>query len=265
MTVSSEPANYFAPRQKLQACLVTGALRFTGRGAGNYFSLLLERKRFGSRLFVPRRLLDGRRCATARRHLVASLDGRRELRIWRAAIYFLPAGVLDVRRIPEFRNPLGVRAGGIHRFNSNLGGFVGICIGPPLVSREWRAFLCGLFCGQPLRAAHRVQPQRFCGAARAGFLSSSDSGRIAIGGRGAKPLQRSARSRRVPGHCLCRRVADQRTRRGDRQLRPGGPVRMAGPESKILAATAAWRRGTGAWALGSRASTWCRRPTSKAG
>ncbi len=70
-----------------------------------------------------------------------------------------------------------------------MAGLSAFALGRRLVSREWGAFLCSLLRCQPYALAHRLQPQRFCGTARTGFLSASNSRRIAIGRRGAKPLK----------------------------------------------------------------------------
>ena len=80
----------------------------------------------------------------ARRNVVSAMGGRRKFRIWRTAVYFLPAIIVDVWRVAEFRCAVAVRAGGIHRIDADDGGAFRIRTGAAFISAKRGALFCAV-------------------------------------------------------------------------------------------------------------------------
>src|SRR6202163_1663439 len=87
-----------------------------------------------------------------------------ESRIRRTAIYFLPTYFLDVRRRARISSAVDFCAGRVHRFDSDPGGDVRLCVGAAFIPATWRFGVRGLLRRESLRATHRVHAQRFRGA-----------------------------------------------------------------------------------------------------
>ena len=131
---------------------------------------------------------------------------------------FYPPDFVDVRRRARISGAVDFRAGSVHRFDADTGGDVRLCAGAAFIPATWRAGVRGLLCGESLRASHRVHAQRFRGATRTGFFPAPVFGRR----RSSRPVglagSLNPAFHRISGADVCSGLADERSRRGGRQL-----------------------------------------------
>src|SRR5438132_72731 len=117
------------------------------------------------------------RCGTVERgHPFSEVDGVGEPRIWRAAVYFLSAAVLDAGGGAEFCGSVERGAGTFHRDCADDGGSLFVCTGAKIFAEKRGAFRRGLLRGESVCACDCLHAQRFCGTAcvRADAASGAD-------------------------------------------------------------------------------------------
>src|SRR6267143_4947586 len=85
--------------------VVARAERFPGHGVAGGCAIFLAGECFGARLWISRGFVAGRCGAVERGYLFSAVDGVGEPRIWRAAVYFLSAAVVDAGGGPGFVAP----------------------------------------------------------------------------------------------------------------------------------------------------------------
>src|SRR5204862_4352605 len=101
--------------------------RFPGDVVAGDRAFFLDGERFGARFRISRGLLVGRYGAVERRDLFSAVDGVGELRVWRAAVYFLSTAVVDAGGGAGLCVSVECRAGNFHRHRADNGGTLFVC------------------------------------------------------------------------------------------------------------------------------------------
>src|SRR5882757_2053710 len=108
--------------------------------------------------------MAGRGGAVERRDFFSAMDGVGEPRIWGAAIYFLPAAVLDAGCGAGHGGAVECGAGSFYCRRADYCGSFFVCAGAAISAERRGAFWSGLLCSESVCAADRLYAQRFCGA-----------------------------------------------------------------------------------------------------
>src|SRR6266700_5410764 len=97
------------------------------------------------------------RCGTVERgDFFSAVDGVGKPRIWRAAIYFLPAALMDAGGGAGICSSVECRAGSFYCHRANDGGALFFCAGAAISDGPRGAFWSGLLCGESVRAVDRL-------------------------------------------------------------------------------------------------------------
>src|SRR6266404_1703024 len=148
----------------------------------------------------------------ARRDFLPPMDGVGQPRIWRAAIYFLSAALVDAGGGAELCGSLECGAGSFHCRRANDGGNLRVFAGAPISPEKRGAFWSGVLRGESVCAADCLHAQRFCGATgvradAAGVAdgdgtlrASGESPWLAFAGHGALRIS-------VRDGCACGKIA----------------------------------------------------------
>ncbi len=120
--------------------MVARAERFPGHGVAGGCAIFLAGECFGARLWISRGFVAGRCGAVERGHLFSAVDGVGEPRIWRAAVYFLSAAVVDAGGGPGFCGSVENGAGSFHRHCADDGRTLFVCAGAKIFAEKRGAF-----------------------------------------------------------------------------------------------------------------------------
>src|SRR2546426_2337571 len=236
-------------RNRRNSRAVARAGRFSGHGAAGDCAIFLDGECFGARLWISCGLVAGR-CGTVERgHLFPAVDGVGEPRLWRAAIHFLSAAVVDAGSNTGLRGSVECRAGSFHCHRPDDGGNLRVCAGAAIFAGKRGAFWRGLLYGESVCAGDRLYAQRFCGATRV-------RGDAVGGADGAAALRDGRESPAFPAAsdgAVCSRVrsgmAIERASGRAGKLQRGAYFWVGSVREKIIAAFVArrGRTGVGVW------------------
>src|ERR1700687_768382 len=143
------------------------AERFPGDVIAGDRAIFLDGERFGARFRISRGLLAGRCGTVERRGFFPTVDGVGGLRVWRAAVYFLSAAVVDAGGGAGLCLSLECRAGNFHRDRADDGGTLFVCAGATISASARSAFWRGVLCSKSVCAVEYLHAQWFWGFAGA--------------------------------------------------------------------------------------------------
>ena len=109
--------------------MVARAGRIPVYGAADCCAIFLAGECFGARFWISRGFVAGRGGAVEGGDLFSAVDGVGELRVWRAAIHFLSAAVVDAGSGAGLGVAVECGAGGFYFDRANAGGTFCVCAG----------------------------------------------------------------------------------------------------------------------------------------